>query len=347
MKVYVIILNFNNWQDTVQSVLSVLNGSYADFQIVIIDNNSQNNSQKMILNWLNGDLNIEPDNIITKEDKPKILKGPLPYIIYNEGKRINRDYKKELSATDNFNSSSKGFNMKNPILFIQTGLNLGFSGGNNVFINSLINSKESAFIFLLNPDVILDRNVIHELCNRYKSKINSLFISGISIFNYFDLNQKLSNGGARLYKSIGFVRHVTKYNGKIDYIYGGALFTNISTFKNIGPLPEEYFLYWEEADWCKKAKLNGAKYYLSDKSKCYDKVGSSIGRGYIAEYYFTRNSFVFYRKYYPYFIINLFLFQIVRLFIKILKFKPNQAKGIFDALNDFVFNKRRNAIKEF
>ena len=346
MKVYVIILNFNNWQDTIQCVLSVLNGSYADFQIVIIDNKSKNNSEKMILNWLNGDLDIAPDHILTKENELKIINGPLPYIIYDEGKKINRNYKKELSVINKFNSLNRAFTLKNPILFIQTGFNLGFAGGNNIFIKSLIESKECAFTFLLNPDVILDINAIDELFNKYKSKIDSLFISGVTIFNYYDLNQKLSNGGVRLYKSVGFLRNSIKYNKKIDYIYGGALFTNINTFKNVGPLPEEYFLYWEEADWCKKANLNGAKYYLSDKSKCYDKVGSSIGRGYVAEYYFTRNAFIFYKKYYPYFIVNLFLFQILRFLIKILKLKLNQAKGILDAMNDFVFNKRRNAIKK-
>ena len=83
----------------------------------------------------------------------------------------------------------------------------------------------------------------------------------------------------------------------MDYISGGSLFTHINSFNDLGLLPEEYFLYWEETDWCYRAKKKGYELRLCEKAVCYDKVSSSIGKSFLADYYYTRNGLFFLSKF--------------------------------------------------
>ena len=45
-KVYIIILNYNNWWDTVKCLENVLRNGYPNYQIIVVDNNFSNNSME-------------------------------------------------------------------------------------------------------------------------------------------------------------------------------------------------------------------------------------------------------------------------------------------------------------
>ncbi len=47
-KVAIIILNYNNWQDTIECLESVLRNDYPNYQVIVVDNGSQDNSMKYI-----------------------------------------------------------------------------------------------------------------------------------------------------------------------------------------------------------------------------------------------------------------------------------------------------------
>ena len=57
-KVYITILNYNNWYDTIEFLESVLRNDYPNYQVVVVDNNSQNNSVDYIKAWEDGMLDI-------------------------------------------------------------------------------------------------------------------------------------------------------------------------------------------------------------------------------------------------------------------------------------------------
>ena len=48
-KVYIIILNYNQWKDTLACVESVLQSDYENYSVVAIDNNSPNDSRQNLL----------------------------------------------------------------------------------------------------------------------------------------------------------------------------------------------------------------------------------------------------------------------------------------------------------
>ena len=50
-KVYIIMINYNGYQDTIQSIDSILINSYQNFEIILVDNASSNNSCEEIENY--------------------------------------------------------------------------------------------------------------------------------------------------------------------------------------------------------------------------------------------------------------------------------------------------------
>lgn len=51
-KVYIIVLNYKNWSDTNACILSLLKLNYTNFEIIIVDNNSENGSVNEISNFI-------------------------------------------------------------------------------------------------------------------------------------------------------------------------------------------------------------------------------------------------------------------------------------------------------
>lgn len=53
-KVYIIVLNWNGWEDTIECLSSLLKLNYANFQIVVVDNGSTDESVEKIKDWIAG-----------------------------------------------------------------------------------------------------------------------------------------------------------------------------------------------------------------------------------------------------------------------------------------------------
>ncbi len=84
-KVYIIILNYNNWYDTIECLESVLRNDYPNYQVIVVDNNSQNNSVDYMKAWADGmlDICVDPKNPLRNLSFPPIPK-PIPYIFYTK-----------------------------------------------------------------------------------------------------------------------------------------------------------------------------------------------------------------------------------------------------------------------
>jgi GT2 family glycosyltransferase len=58
----IIILNYNGWKDTIECLKSVLRNNYPNYQVIVVDNNSPNNSLEYIQAWAEGKQeNLLPD----------------------------------------------------------------------------------------------------------------------------------------------------------------------------------------------------------------------------------------------------------------------------------------------
>jgi len=80
-----------------------------------------------------------------------------------------------------------------------------------------------------------------------------------------------------------------------DYVTGACLLARRKALEAIGFLDPIYFLYWEEVDWCMRAKNAGYKLAYIPSAKIWHKVAASQ-KGSPNKFLFVRNEFIFIKK---------------------------------------------------
>jgi GT2 family glycosyltransferase len=331
-KVSIIILNYNNWQDTVECLESVLRNDYDNYQVIVVDNNSQNNSLDYIKTWADGRLNVwtKPDNPLRHLSYPPVEK-PIPYIFYTRKEAENGGIKElESCFTEN---DFKGTTTKYPLVLIQSGDNLGFAGGNNVAIRYVLAKDDFDYIWLLNNDTVIDRIALKELVKLPESN-NRIGMVGSKILSYNNPNTIQLCGGIKILrllittKNIGVDEKdcelIDQKNISFDYVGGASLIVSKNTIKTIGLMDESYFMYLEDAEFGLRAKKNNIKLEYALNSRLWHKAGASC-KGFIKkeflfkkkvrsdlkrfpmDLYGYRNWIYLYKNYFPYLLPLFFL----------------------------------------
>ena len=128
--------------------------------------------------------------------------------------------------------------------------NLGYGKGNNLGI-SKVNTE---YAFILNPDSILEDNCLTELY-RAKVKLQDDFTILAPNFsnNYGFFSDRINN----------FQKEIME----VDYVKGFAMLINLKNIIYKEIFDENFFLFLEEIDLCKRIKNNGGKIFVIQKSK--------------------------------------------------------------------------------
>ncbi|HYM65395.1 MAG TPA: glycosyltransferase family 2 protein [Candidatus Sulfotelmatobacter sp.] len=230
------------------------------------------------------------------------------------------------------------------ITILKNKKNLGYSGGNNIGIKySLKNNAD--FIMLLNPDTTVNNNFIDPMIKllasdknvgivgskTYKGSFPSKIISNAG--NFFDKNfvgKDLGNG--KIDKG--------QYNSvlKTDYVSGTGILIKDKVFKEVGYFDERFFLYYEDADFCFRARTNGFICCFAQSSIIYHKGSvSTVFGSPLHTYYNARNRLLFLEKYSS-FKVKFFEFKkVLKISLRYLVKKRNSDKYILLGLRDYLF----------
>lgn len=300
MKAFIIILNYKGWEDCIQCLKSVFASEYKSFTVIVIDNDSRNDSLQHIQSWAGENLPAE--------------------VLSDHGLHIANkvtDLKPRLASK---------------LLFLQHETNLGFAGGINPVIEIL--QTQDAYVWLLNPDMEIQPDTLGAFVQFGRHHPEPSIVGGM--IRYFtDPDNLYTVGGGRINFRSATVRLNKSGNVDLDYISGGCLFTSTSTFRNLGLLPEQYFLYWEETDFCYQAKLQGFKLLVAKDAICYDKISRSIGKNFLSDFYYSRNGLLFLKKYCPSKLGTAMFFMWIRIFKRLLSGRFDRAKGIYSGMRAF------------
>lgn len=196
-------------------------------------------------------------------------------------------------------------NLRNQVFFIKSKKNLGFAGANNLGIKQALKNSYK-YLFLLNPDTLIEDASFFSKIETEMSTSNADII-GPLVRYYPDKDRIYFAGGfvnrctgLTIMKSKGL--NISKIsssdNFECDFITGCSILIKREVFEEIGFLPEEYFLYFEETDFCLKAKNSGFRVVFTPKTYIFHKVSSSIT--YLSDtylFYLVRNFRIFARKY--------------------------------------------------
>ena len=304
LPVIILMVNYNSWEDCIECINSIFSSSYKNFYIVLVDNNSPDSSFEMLKGWM-------------------LKKMPNDHEVY-------------------YDSPDVSYNPQKRITLIKAEYNGGFAYGNNVFLKKI--SKDliiDPLIYLLNPDTIIKSDTLEILVNSIQNLGIKTVVLGSTLRSYYKPEQIISLGCAKVNLLTGTIRQVLseKEVNEADYIHGGSFLTYLSSFQKVGYFSEEFFLYWEETNWCKKAKMLGFKLLVESKSVVYDKVGGAIGRGYLAEYYYSKNALQYVKSVKKIYVITTLSFNLLRFFKRIFSRELLRAKAILDASIDFSVGK--------
>ena len=212
----------------------------------------------------------------------------------------------EILVVDNNSEDGLGSALKiyQDLTFIQNKENLGYTGGNNIGIKIALMGGAD-FILILNPDTEIDKYCISNLV--IAAGDFKFDIAGPKI--YFKTEKKIWYAGGIFDKAnvIGKHRGVDELDKgqydepkSSDFVSGAAFFARAEVFKKIGLFDERFFLYYEDSEFCLRAKRKGLKIMYIPQSVVYHENAASAGLGSaLQDYYQTRNRMLFASIYLP------------------------------------------------
>jgi GT2 family glycosyltransferase len=289
-KVTVIILNWNGWADTLECLESLYQNNYPNYDVILVDNNSEDDSLKKIREYCSGHRTVESQFLQYQTENK-----PINVIEYLEK---DGDIKPNTTKNDGDGSANT-----NNLIIIKTERNHGFAGGNNIAIKYANKVLNPDYILLLNNDTVQDQEFLVELVKTAESDEQIGFV-GAKTYFYNKNNTIQVAGGA----NVSFKHIITLEMGlnqidngsydknmELDYIGGSCVLCKKDMLEKIGLMDTKYFMYWEDADWGFRGKEYGYKSIYSYNSKIWHKVGAS-SKSYFQEYYFNRNRIYFMKK---------------------------------------------------
>jgi GT2 family glycosyltransferase len=165
------------------------------------------------------------------------------------------------SDIDNFKNLKRC--LSSNIICIRNDTNLGYAAGNNIGIKAAL-SDGCDYLCILNNDTIIFDDFL-EKCINYINNNNNVGIVGPTLIDY---NSNLvQSAGAEINLITGSQRlnyhnmpnKDLPYAISADYVGGACMVFSKKIIDLIGYLPECYFLFYEETEWCIKAKKIGLK----------------------------------------------------------------------------------------
>lgn len=177
--------------------------------------------------------------------------------------------------------------------------NLGFAAGNNQGIGLAL-ERGAEYVLFLNNDTTVEPDFLKKLVAAAEAD-EKFGILG-PVMHYYDQPEEIWFAGGRLnkFKTRGshyFALPPEKLK-KVDYITGCCLLISREVIEKIGLLNENYFLYYEDADWCQRARQAGYFCGLVKEAKIYHKQSRSAGEfSYPYIYYHSRNGLIFAARY--------------------------------------------------
>ena len=167
------------------------------------------------------------------------------------------------------------------------GQNLGYAKGNNFGLSKV----KSDYALILNPDAFLIKGTLERL---------------LVIANNFKDFSIIGPARQNEYVKLDLLKN-EEDTFEVNRLKGFAMFLNIKQFKEIGFFDENFFIYLEEIDLCKRLKKKNKKIYLDKKVIINHLGGSSHNEKINFEMELSRNwhwmwsTFYYNKKHYGYF----------------------------------------------
>lgn len=330
VRVAVVVLNYNGWKDTLDCLDSLLASEVPVYRVFVCDNKSANDSLAHI------------DRGVKSRMRP--IEAVAKY--WTECGAALVPYVRSQWSTDDQNvaEGEKAF-----VTLLDNQENGGFAKGNNTALRLLASDQFVTHFWLLNNDALLSKDSLARLESEINQRPDVDLWGGVVIYeNPPDLVQALGGGHLNRLtaetKHVGAFRHlsdlpqgpdfVADVEHQLDYVLGASMIASRRWLESVGLLSEDFFLYYEEADWALRGSKNGLSIGFCKDLKVIHKEGASIGTdpsggSVLSVFHLFRSRVIFARKHLPR-IALLFVFSriIIQAFKYLAKGAPSLSRAV-------------------
>ena len=285
--VYIVILNYNDFNETISCLKSIDKVSYVNYRIVIVDNCSTDNSIKHIKNYFS---------------------------------KINQKYKYHNNASKLISNNSK-------INIIKSDYNGGYGYGNNIGIRfSMLNNTDYVLI-INNDTVVNSCFLTNMINQYENSSNIGILSSKICFYEDPEIIWFNGGSFSKLSSKIIHYNFNEKDSGQvtekeITFITGCLWLIPNHIIKEVGYINEDYFMYIEDLEYCYRVLSHGYKLNICNESIIYHKKKidyNQRNQSTFSKYYISKNKVKFIIKYYKsYFKIISLIYTIVLVPIRLL-----------------------------
>ena len=199
------------------------------------------------------------------------------------------------------------------VRLIRNNKNYGYTGGNNIGIRYVADNSAPDYFLILNNDTIVAPDFLGQMIKVAESDA-SIGIVGPKVY-YYHFPKRIQSAGGKVnmrtgqasligVKEIDAGQYDTQQ--EVDCVSGCCLLIKKEVIQKVGLFDESYFCYWDETDYCFRAREAGYKVlYIPEakiwhkaplKLRIWDKTPMAAKRSGLYYYFMARNNFKFMKK---------------------------------------------------
>lgn len=185
------------------------------------------------------------------------------------------------------------------VSLIRSEENLGFAAGNNLGLKRMLHDGVDA-AFLLNDDAVIAEDTLSSMLDS-DFRRPDVGVAAPKILLHSDPGTVWSAGGLvdprtgiavqRFYGEPDDGR--ADQPAEIEYAVGCAMLIKADVVREAGMLDPDYYMYYEEADWCRRIRACGYRILYVPRSRVRHKVELDRSVSDHAVYYYARNRLLY------------------------------------------------------
>ena len=333
-RVYILLVNWNGWRDTIECLESVLRLDAPEYRIIVCDNGSGDDSLERIKAWAAGELSPPlTSGPLARFTSPPVLK-PIAWVEFDRSQA----------------EAGGDPRLDPPLILIRTGANLGFAGGNNVGLRYILARGAFDYVWLLNNDTVVPADSLSRLVEQAESA-PATGICGSTLLYYESPQQVQALGGGYYCRWLGLpwlfgrwrryrpeAKAATRLPRLMNYVVGASMLVSRRYLEEVGLMDERYFLFFEETDWAWRGQER-FRLGWAPESLVYHKVGRAIGtssdprrKSLLCDFYALRNRLVFTRRHCPAALFAIRLSLVAACLLRLVFWQTRHARMILDVL---------------
>lgn len=233
MIIGVVVVTYNAKDVIARCLTSLVSSEDAELRILVVDNASADGTAEQVRAWAAGTVHVDDSDGLFRAAPP--VARPL------------------VESTTEITSLPEG-----GIGLICSPENLGFAGGVNLGLRSLLAMPEVDAMWVLNPDCVAENTTAAKLAAKAQQAGSYAVIGGRVFYQTPHLMIQSDGGYVNMWSGTCYSFNQTRIGrdvpipaeSQLDYIAGAHMLASREFVQQTGLMPEQYFLFYEEVEWC-------------------------------------------------------------------------------------------------